>query len=402
MKFILPRTILGNRGDIASRWGVLHALCMLGVEDVTVYTRSNEDIPSTSYQTAFYRPIRNLLPGNGHWKQLYEADIALWTVGLDMQDDSSLVKLMYLWTTFRLYRHLDLKTWCLFQGAGPLSTKLGRWLAGSVLREVDIFVARDLGTFTLINQISPGIKSVLAHDAIFLPGFENDLVLDNLDEQRNFGRIVARDDRPVIGFNIRQWFHFVSSILPYQFSQGMYKKRSKDKMFDLIQASISWIRLLRTRENVRVVLLSAYQPGVVPWEDDLPWLMEVKTAFRDDDEVLLIDKPMSMPLYYAVMSSLDLMIGMRLHSSLISLRFGVPSLNLSYTLKGRDILNHLGLPEYIVDLQTFMDNPEGLFNRVVSHLQNHDLEHEKVTQTVNRAIDQNMKILKSLLAADRF
>jgi polysaccharide pyruvyl transferase WcaK-like protein len=309
---------------------------------------------------------------------------------------------MYLWTTFRLYRHLDLKTWCLFQGAGPLSTKLGRWLAGSVLREVDIFVARDLGTFTLINQISPGIKSVLAHDAIFLPGFENDLVLDNLDEQRNFGRIVARDDRPVIGFNIRQWFHFVSSILPYQFSQGMYKKRSKDKMFDLIQASISWIRLLRTRENVRVVLLSAYQPGVVPWEDDLPWLMEVKTAFRDDDEVLLIDKPMSMPLYYAVMSSLDLMIGMRLHSSLISLRFGVPSLNLSYTLKGRDILNHLGLPEYIVDLQTFMDNPEGLFNRVVSHLQNHDLEHEKVTQTVNRAIDQNMKILKSLLAADRF
>jgi len=396
LKFILPRTILGNRGDIASRWGVLRALHMLGIQDVTVYSHSDKDIPPTSYQMASYRPVRNLLPGNGHWKQLYEADIALWAVGLDMQDDSSLAKLMYLWMTFHLYRHLGLKTWCLFQGAGPLSTKLGRWLAGSVLKEVDIFVARDPGTYNLINQISPGIKSMLAHDAIFLPGFENDLVLDNLDEQKSFGAIITEDGKPVIGFNIRQWFHFVSSILPYQFSQGGYRKRSREKMSLLIQASVSLIRLLRTRKNFRVILLSAYQPGVVPWEDDLPWLMEIKAAFKDDD-VLLVNKPMSMPLYYAVMSRLDLMIGMRLHSSLISLRFGVPTLNLSYTLKGNDILNHLGLPEYIADLQTFMDSPESLFDRVVFHLQNRALEREKVARTVNYAIDQNMKTLKFLI-----
>jgi polysaccharide pyruvyl transferase WcaK-like protein len=104
-----------------------------------------------------------------------------------------------------------------------------------------------------------------------------------------------------------------------------------------------------------------------------------------------------MPLYYALMSRLDLMVGMRLHSSLISLRFGVPSLNLSYTLKGGDILRHLGLPEYIADLQTFMDAPDTLFDRAVSLLQNSRTERDKVKQKVSLAIGQNMDTLKSIL-----
>lgn len=397
MKFILPRTILGNRGDIASRWGVLRALHGLGIQDVTVYTRSLEDIPSSLfYRTVPYRPMRNLFPGERHWNRLREADIVLWTVGLDMQDDSSLTKLMYLWTTFRLYRQFGLRVWCLFQGAGPISTKLGRWLAKSVLREVDMFIARDPGTYNLISQISPDTKCILAHDAIFLPGFEDDLSLVNSSELNYIDKIFSTDRRPVVGINIRQWFHFVSSILPYQFSQGAYKKRSREKMSHLIQASISLIKMLRTREDVKVVLVSAYQPDIVPWEDDLPWLIKLKTAFDDDENVFLMNEAISMPLYYILMSRLNLMIGMRLHSSLIAMRFGVPSLNLSYTLKGRDILRHLGLSEYVADLQAFMDNPEELFNRVISLLRNNHHERWKVEQSVGNAIDQNMDILKSM------
>jgi polysaccharide pyruvyl transferase WcaK-like protein len=375
-------------------------LHILGVQDVDVYSRSTGDVPPSLYPTLSYQPGRNLLPGNGHWRRLHAADTVLWSVGLDMQDDSSLAKLMYLWVTFRLYHQMGLNVWCLFQGAGPLSTKPGRWLASSVLKEVDLFVARDPGTHTLINRISPGINSVLAHDAIFLPGFEDDLSKMIPNELNYADGIFSGGDGPVVGINIRQWFHFVSSILPYQFSQGAYKQRSQEKMSQLIRSSISLIRLLRVREKARVVLISAYQPEIVPWEDDLPWLTQVKAAFKDDEDVLLIDGPISMPLYYALMSRLDLMIGMRLHSSLVSLRFGVPSLNLGYTLKGADILRHLGLPEYVADLQTFMDTPETLYDRAVSLLQNSSTERGKVGNMVARAIGLNMDILKSLVVKE--
>ena len=397
MNYILPRVILGNRGDIASRWGVLRALRLLDVRDVTVYSRSAEDVPSSLYPAMAYRPVRNLLPGDGHWKRLRAADGVLWAVGLDMQDDSSIAKLMYLWFSFRLYRQMGLKVWCLFQGAGPLSTNTGRWLARSVLKEVDLFVARDPGTHALINRVSPGIRSILAHDAIFLPGFEDDLLQITPEEKGYADRVFSGSGGPVIGINLRQWFHFVSSILPYQFSQASYKKRSHEKMAQLIRSGIALIHLLRRRENARIVLLSAYQPNVVPWEDDLPWLAELKREFEGDRDVLLLDEPISMPLYYEVVSRLDLMIGMRLHSSLISLRFGVPSLNLSYTLKGGDILRHLGLPEYVADLHKFMEDPEILFEQVASMLHNSRMERGRVQGAVARAVRTNMDILKSLV-----
>ena len=84
MKYILPRTILGNRGDIASRWGVLRALNQLGIQDATVYSRVPEDVPLSLYQSVPYRPFRNLLIGDGHWKRMSESNVVLWAVGLDL------------------------------------------------------------------------------------------------------------------------------------------------------------------------------------------------------------------------------------------------------------------------------------------------------------------------------
>jgi polysaccharide pyruvyl transferase WcaK-like protein len=88
-----------------------------------------------------------------------------------MQDDSSLVRMMYLWVAFRLYRALGLKIVCLFQGAGPVTTRAGRSVARGVLSQVDTFVARDPGTYALIEKLNPRTNRVLAHDAIFLPAF---------------------------------------------------------------------------------------------------------------------------------------------------------------------------------------------------------------------------------------
>lgn len=71
-------------------------LYQLGVDDVTIYRRAAEDIPPLPYRALDFRPVRNLMPGQGHWQALCQADAVLWAVELDMQDDSSLTKLMKL------------------------------------------------------------------------------------------------------------------------------------------------------------------------------------------------------------------------------------------------------------------------------------------------------------------
>jgi polysaccharide pyruvyl transferase WcaK-like protein len=396
MNFILPRVIYGNLGDLASRWGVLRALHQLGVDDVTVFRNLEIDLPALPFCALDYRPFRNLGLDRAARDAFRRADTVLWAVGLDMQDDSSLVRMMYLWVAFRLYRALGLKIICLFQGAGPVTTRAGRVLARGVLSQVDTFVARDPGTYALIEKMNPHPQRVLAHDAIFLPGFEEDLhPFDDLAPLFN------GTEGPLIGVNIRQWFHFASSILPYQFSREKYRQRSEAQMQKLIRSMTELIASLRTRQRARVLLISAYQKDVLPWEDDLPWLERVKANFADDHEVKLVNMAMTMPEYYNLMSRLDLMIGMRLHSSLVALRFGVPSINLSYTLKGGDILRHLGLPDSVADLKGFIESPTDVLTRAESMLANHDAEAAKVRAAVKKAVEMNMDVIKNLLLPNR-
>jgi len=286
---------------------------------------------------------------------------------------------------------------CLFQGAGPITTPAGRLLGRAVLSQVDTFVARDPGTFALIEKLRPHTKCILAHDAIFLPGFEEDLASLPSAEKDSLNRFFTGDPRPAIGINLRQWFHFASSLLPYQFSRRKYLQRSGEQMQELIRSMSGLIASLRTRQRARVLLISAYQPGVRPWEDDLPWLERVKAHFGEDEEVMLVDSALSMPAYFNLMSRLDLMIGMRLHSSLVALRFGVPSINLSYTLKGGDILRHLGLPDSVADLSGFIDSPRAVLEKAEAMLSARDVERMQVRAAVGNAVQTNLSVLKQVL-----
>lgn len=395
MKFVLPRVILGNRGDLASRWGLLRTLKQLGVHDVAVFSQFPQDIPPLDYEQRTYGKMRNALLNREGRKALLQSDVVLWAVGLDLQDDSSLAKLVYVWLQFHRYRWMGLRIWCLFQGAGPITTLMGRKLATGILKCVDVFIARDPGTFRLIGSLSSKPRLLLGQDAIFLHGFEDDL--QDVPEEEKFSAMLPDDNRPIIGVNIRQWFHFASSVLPYEFARQLYHERSEEKMSALINIYCKLIESLRQQHDARIVLLSAYQPGVVPWEDDLPWLHRIKQFFADDPRVILVETPLSLPRYYQWMSSLDLMVGMRLHSSLTALRFGVPAINISYTLKGRDIYKHLGLEDHVIDLQSVLEDPHALIlvvNRVFDDLEG---MRSRVRQGVSRVVEENVDLLSGLL-----
>ncbi len=398
MKFIIPRVIFGNRGDLGSRWGVLAALKDLGQENVVVFREYPADVPNFGFTSLPYGKARNLVLPPGYWKYFKNSNVILWAVGLDLQDDSSLAKLFYLWVIFSLYRLAGMKIYCLFQGAGPLKTRPGRWLAARALSQVSLFIARDPGTYSLIGNISPGTRKILAHDAIFLPGFEQEVSEISVDEKHLVDDYIGdKSGGPVVGINIRQWFHLNSRILPYQMNQAAYVNQSQEKMDQLIHSMAELIGKIRKDYNARILLISAYQPDVVPWEDDLPWLDQLKKHFKEDGGVILTEKPLSMPQYYALMSRLDVMIGMRLHSSLIALRMGVPSINISYTLKGRDILEYMGLGKNVVDLKDFLIDSDTAYTRFRELMANLDQERLEVIRYTQSSVRENMEIISTLM-----
>jgi len=398
-RFIFPRVTKGNRGDIASRWGLLHGLHKAGVRDAVVYYNLPADIPLPALASFRYLPLRQMQLHLGRDKAEQGVDTVIWSVGLDLQDDSSLIKLILLWGRFWLYRRMGFRIWMVFQGAGPLTTPFGKWLAKRVLGQADLFVARDFGSHELVGQLNPRIKRLLAHDAIFMPDMEPDLADIDPRESELLAGLFDEKQGPVIGLNIRLWFHFASNLLPFQLAKQQYLERSSEKMDALVASASKFVKILREEHNARIVLVSAYQPGVVPWEDDQPWLEKIKQGFADDPDVVSLNDPLSMPAYFMLMKKLDLVVGMRLHTCLIALRFGTPAINLNYTLKGKDILSHLGLAENTFELDDFMQAPAIVSQRIKTVLDGRAAEKLKIERAVQAAIERNMVVLASLVTA---
>jgi ubiquinone biosynthesis protein COQ9 len=59
----------------------------------------------------------------------------------------------------------------------------------------------------------------------------------------------------------------------------------------------------------------------------------------------------------------------------------------------------LGLPDSVADLHTFIESPQIVFERAESMLAAPEAERTKVREAVEKAIETNLSILKTLLAS---
>jgi polysaccharide pyruvyl transferase WcaK-like protein len=107
-----------------------------------------------------------------------------------------------------------------------------------------------------------------------------------------------------------------------------------------------------------------YEPGEEGWEDDSPWLEQIKSRFADDPDVVLLSGDLSIIELCELFSRFDLLIGARLHSALIALRAGVPAIHIADTLKGWDIYRNLGLADWIVDIGRVLQSPEVVIDKI--------------------------------------
>lgn len=401
MSWIVPRVIRGNRGDIASRYRILAELEAIGVPVSAVFaTRASHVPPRMRNKLLPYGPLYNLWPRVAGIAALRASSVVVWTGGLDLQDDSSLLKLVHTWIAFASYRLSGLRILLAMQGAGPLTTRAGRWLAARVLGLVEIALVRDRQTYELLAGLMPKNRLRWAADGIFLGSLEPGATPDTCGETSVPAPVQIRDRAvdPVVGLNVRLWFHFVNSWVPYHLARDRYLARAEAPMSELISALVSLVRHLRERWQARVVLISMYEPGVEPWEDDQPWLDRIKDAFADDAEVRSVSEDLPIGDLTRLMGSFDLMIGTRLHSTLIALREGVPAVHISYTDKGSAIYADLGLKDWVVDIDAVLRSPAALItlaDRVLAD----SSARQRVRAVVERTVRANNEQLRRAVAA---
>lgn len=392
MRLISTRYIVGNRGDLLSRYGILSALQDIGLaESTSVMISKLAHIEPLKYQTLGYGKLYNTLLNLKGWRTLLKSDVVIWTGGLDLSDDSSLLKLLYIYVNFLIYRLVGLKIYVLNQGAGPIKTNCGKALIKRILNKVDIFIARDSDSLLLLRSLSPLCTLELSYDGIFA----GNLNINNPDSSMVNQIFEHRDCKFFIGFNIRKWFFFNSGILPVYMKLGKESADMNESMQMFTKAAISAIRDIRERFGCKVVLISAYEPNTSPEFDDLPLLNELKNSFFSDENVILIDYNLELSEYLYLISKLDLIIGTRLHTSLTALRLNVPAININYTLKGKSILKDMELSDLLIDLNEFIEKPSILLAKIESIINDSQVK-VKIEASVSKAIQSNYMLYRDI------
>ncbi|GAA0540287.1 polysaccharide pyruvyl transferase family protein [Paractinoplanes ferrugineus] len=239
---------------------------------------------------------------------------------------SSTFELSLLLQPLMLYRWMKIPTVLYAQSVGPFANRAQRWMAGHVLRKIDLVIARE--------DISLGILAGLGATTNVRRSVDSGFAFDTATQVDIRRRVGAEPDRPLVGITVRQWLDPAG--------QERYERAiatAADTAVEEFGATV-----------VFVPQVTSERQG----DDDRIAGRRVAARMRRPAAVLAdsFDHHTIKALY----GGLDLLIGTRFHSVIFAMTASVPVLAIEYEHKTSGIMHDLGLDEWVYDIAT-VDGP---------------------------------------------
>lgn len=347
----IARPVRANRGDMASQAGLVSALLRHPlIDSITVSTYYPHHYSGDNYVNPMTPPpVRGYATSWLERKTLKRSSVLAWGGGVDLEDGGSKSKLLLLNMKLALLKTANRPLVQAFQGAGPLNTSSGRWLAKLAAEFCDCHIVRESNAMDLLRCL--GIDS----RELFL-GCDAALLLDSVNAER--GRhILSRKgldpDAPTLGLNLRRWYHQSGGWIPTELRKSVRNGSEvlMDKLIKNIRMSLRELPGMGVRQ---LLLLPMYLYYPEPWEDDIA-LLERSVEQLEGFAIGRLYEDLSPQDVLSVLSCIDLMVGMRLHSTIMAHVSGTPAIHIAYADKGRDYFSMAGLRSQCVDVDDMLD-----------------------------------------------
>jgi len=237
------------------------------------------------------------------------------------------------------------KTAIYAQSIGPLNSKYQRILK-HYSRSIDIIMARDQFSYEHASPfISKRCQLQLSNDAAFL-----------------LPPIAAAPVGKKAAVSVRDWTH---------------DKRSQDIYYDLIVAFTKKL----IQQGYQVHFISTCQ-GIDGYTDDSQTAKAIVQRLPEECQKDIVVKEEFFDLHQLrkELSTYQVVIGTRLHMCILSMLSGVPALNISYEIKGKECYSYLKLDDFSIDynhelndalqkLDTFIEQTEQIESKLNSIIQ---------------------------------
>lgn len=202
----------------------------------------------------------------------------------------------------------------LTQSMGPFErSSWGNARLGAVLEAAVIVMARDAGTRAAVQRLAPGANVVLAPDMAFQ--LFNDPHVRDLREQAR-----DRTERPRIAVSVREW--------PYLSGGAEGERRYRQAVAEVVTA------LVRER-GASVTFVSTCQGTATYRFDDSAVADEVAALLAPDiRRAVSVDHGFRRPTdFVKQMASFDLLVGTRMHATVMAWIAGTPAVAIAYEAK---------------------------------------------------------------------
>lgn len=292
-------------------------------------------------------------------KAARSSDIVLWGGGEILKDYTNKVALWYWVAKITILSWFNPNIYGAYQGIGPTKAKSSKRLIVSVVNKTKRFIVRDKESYDKL--LDWGVdKSRLDHasDPAVLPKpdkvdpkLQKKLQLDFKIDKAFLGNFIA--------IGPRDWFHYKpGGLTPFKYKKRFLKlfgrdltqnNPTHDKYIDNLTAAITE---LTKKYDTNILLIPMHMD-----ESDADLCRLLRDNSADPSRVRVLDKDVLSPSELrSVTAKAKAMIGFRLHSNIVGVSAGVPSVNIYYVDKGRVFFDQIGMGEYAMPIEAALED----------------------------------------------
>lgn len=271
---------------------------------------------------------------------------------------------------------LKKKTVIYGQSIGPFKNKLNAYLTRLVLNKVYLITVRERTSKKWLKKIGVNVPKVYvtADEAFLLQPASTERVDEILSLEG-----IKRDNGPLIGVNVRKWF-----ILDTNNPRGEYKR--------YVKTMTECINYLIEKLNAMVIFI-AQSPA------DIDVGREIHQLVRKREKVKIMDLYLPEEMK-GIIGKTDLFIGTHMHSSILSISIGVPTIVISYSNlhKTGSIIKMVGLEGQMLSIKGLKTSD--LISKINDTLATKEELHKKIAHRVKKVQKRarfNAKLIKSVI-----
>lgn len=274
------------------------------------------------------------------------SDLVLCGGGGLFHDDASLVKMPYWALRLAFVRCFARRIVGYSLGVGPLNwlvSRLAARLAFACMAEVSV---RDEFALAVARPLTAKRVHLVPDPALLLPSAE-----DGVADRILAAAGIPDGDVPLVGVALRRWFHHQPTLIPHKYAVKYRLRRipgqeTCERMTSLLAEVLDRVR---AEHGARVLFLPTY--GVSHEADDRI-CEEVGRKMRTGSPPLVrIEDPRA---YKALAGRLSVLLGSRMHATILAATTGTPVVGLSYNKKFEGFFRLLGRENQVITIEDFV------------------------------------------------